>query len=202
MSHPLPWALFASLTVLTLSARADTRESRVPFPLLPVQVGPAGALVLEALPTQLEELKARKQVILDQVPLPDAGEVSLNLHRLELSREGSVLVVDGQSRPLSEVAEHVQLWTGGVLGDPDSFSFLALSGLGTRGVIRTGGKLYHLSAGNGADAVISAGLRQPAAGRLRQRIHRATLLPVTGRAVQRRGRRVRAGCGRVRQPAP
>jgi len=167
MSHPLAWTLFATLAVLPPAARPQTQESqqsRLPFPLLPVRVGPDGALALEAAPEQVAALAARKQVVLDQVPLPDAGEVSLGLHRLELSREDSLLVIDGRPRPLSEVAEHVQLWSGSVLGDPGSFCFLALSPFGTRGVIRTGGASYHLSAAGGADAVIFDGASGRAAG--------------------------------------
>lgn len=93
---------------------------------------------------RFEALRERSTVLLEGVPLPGEGEVSLHLRKLTIATEGALLSVDGELRPLAEVADHLQIWSGPVLGDDDSHAFLALSPEGSRGYVRRGNRMFQL----------------------------------------------------------
>lgn len=157
MPRSLLLALPAALTLFSSVSMAGASQSRASFPLRPIAFAGGDAMILELVASDFEALRERKQIVLDQVPLPDADEISLSLRRMQPVKDGGLLVVDGEPRPLSSVAQHVQLWTGEVLGEAGSFAFLSLSPFGTRGVIRKGGNLYHLSATEDGNAMIRSG---------------------------------------------
>ena len=124
---------------------APTGDS-LPFPL--------EILATETL-TSIDGDQARTQVFtvntdtldallaLDQARLTDclllSGEVvTLDLERLPISTEPTLLFVDGKPSDRI-VGEGISLWTGHITGHPDSDVFLSFSEAGTRGWVNTGG---------------------------------------------------------------
>ncbi len=128
---------------------ADAGPTRS-FPLRTVQQDGANGLQLENDPEAFESLRDLGHVILSDLTLPEGGAVSLNLRRLRVSDARGRLVVDGQVRALSDVADQVQLWRGDVLGEDDSFAFMSFSPYGSRGVVKRNGRSYHLRAARDA----------------------------------------------------
>ena len=117
----------------------------------------------EALLAELFAVRAGARVVLGDVPLPapphtaGAGApertLDLALERFSIAaRGGRVVQVDGE--PLAAAAgARVALFTGEVLGLPDSDVFLAATDQGTRGWVRLAGaapRLVHLIADPGA----------------------------------------------------
>lgn len=139
-------SLRALAGVLLLSSVATADPSpRQRFPMTPAE---DGALRLDA--ARFEALRERASVVLEGVPLPGEGEVALHLRRMKVAVEGATYAVDGVEFPLAEVADHLQLFTGAVVGDDDSHAFLAFSPEGTRGYVRRAGRMFHLRPESGA----------------------------------------------------
>jgi hypothetical protein len=87
----------------------------------------------------LDLLSEREFAVLTNCPLPSGDLVSLDLQRLPISSATSLLFVDGA--PTEKVlGEGITLWSGSVLGQPNSDVFLSFSEAGTRGWLRTGGE--------------------------------------------------------------
>ncbi|MBI4879528.1 MAG: zinc-dependent metalloprotease [Planctomycetes bacterium] len=153
-----PWlsrTVLAACMILALAADspADQGSRRRPFPLRVAGADAKRGLKLEMVAERHEDLAGRASVRLTDVPLPGAGSVDLELSRLRLLGEDSIVAVDGVPRRAREAAAPVTLWRGKVAGDARSFVFLAFSPYGSRGVIRQGGRIHHLRAlpGGGGD---------------------------------------------------
>ncbi len=127
-----------------LAGQADATETR-PFPLrVQADLGSTG-LELAHVPGALEDLQALPAVRLADVALPGGLSVTLELQRVTVAVEGAALVVDG--RPVAGALDAgISLWSGRVAGDPASAAYLAFSAQGSRGWVRTNGRLVHLLA--------------------------------------------------------
>ena len=107
------------------------------------------------------------------VPLPDGRRVALELERLRPERLRLGFRVDGVPRPDLLEGRALTIWTGRVVGAPDSEASLSFSDVLCGGWLRLGGEVVHLVArpdaegrwrGSGGALVTEAGL-----GRLRPR---------------------------------
>jgi hypothetical protein len=82
---------------------------------------------------------------LEAFPLPGHGQVDLLLTPLEVPLDEQVqVVVDGRMRAEvpGEVAMGLSLWTGSIVGEPDSQVFLSFSPYGDRGWLRLAGETW------------------------------------------------------------
>ncbi len=155
MTLRLPRAAFAACALLLLvpaAAGTDAGRSR-PFPLRLAGANARHGLRLEMVAERYSDLAGRASVRLEDVPLSGESCVDLELRRLRLQHDDSIVAVDGVPRRASEAAPPVTLWRGTVAGDARSFVFLAFSPYGSRGVIRHAGRIHHLRAlpGPGGD---------------------------------------------------
>lgn len=95
-------------------------------------------------------LTRRERVRFERVELPDGRRVDLELERRRVSRRDVVFAIDGFRAPFAP-DENVTLWRGRVAGERGSRVFLALSPHGSRGVVESAGRRYHLTARRGPD---------------------------------------------------
>lgn len=153
--------LLRGLTAALLLLPAASAQDRFAFPLRPAATDRTRGMELTLQPEAFAALADREQVLMDAVPLPGQGEAVLNLRRVRVTTPDSVVMVDGVAHPMSEVESFLNMWTGTVVGDEGSFAFLAFSPFGSRGVIRSGGEMWHLRSGQvvqgspqGADAFL------------------------------------------------
>jgi len=86
------------------------------------------------------------QVALADVPLPTGELVELQLERIDLGRLGLGFFVDGEARPDLLEGLDLSLWKGTVVGEANSEVRLSFSSFGSRGWIKHGDELIHLSA--------------------------------------------------------
>ncbi|MFG0316244.1 MAG: zinc-dependent metalloprotease, partial [Planctomycetota bacterium JB042] len=140
--------LRAVLCVLATAAGAIADPS--PQQRFPMDRQPDGTYRMDA--ARFEALRERASVLMDGVPLPGEGEVTLHLRRMRVAADGAKLSIDGEVRPLAEVADHLQIFRGTVVGDEDSHAFLAFSPEGSRGYVRRAGRTHHLRSARAADA--------------------------------------------------
>jgi len=149
---------------------------------------------------QLADLAGRSSLLLDDVPLPGGGSITLELTRLPSPwSSDAVLMIDGVVAPggPQAVLGDLSLWRGEVVGMPGSSAFLAFSSEGSRGWIRPdsswGSEIELVSDGREADS------QAPAASRF---IYGAAQMPTEGTA-SCSGVRIRPddGTGGVLQPS-
>ncbi len=98
--------------------------------------GPGVALTLDEL--GLAEMHAVSKARLIAFPLPDHGEVSVELERLRLPiASDAVLMVDGVAAPggLLAAVDGLSMWKGTVLEIPGSNVFLSLTDAGPEGIV-------------------------------------------------------------------
>ena len=131
--------------LLALAATLTTSDvTQVPFPMRPVGHS-SDALHLQLLPEAVA-LHEHERLTLTDVPLPDGDPIKVQLERVHVVGPEAVLRIDGEPRPASELTARLTLWSGRVLGEPDSDVFLALTPTGSRGWIRRGDDTVHLLA--------------------------------------------------------
>lgn len=103
----------------------------------------------------LQVLLGLEQATLTDCALISGELVTLELERLPITTEPTLLFVDGKASNRI-IGESISLWSGHIAGAPDSDVFLSFSPAGTRGWISTGGEnssLMHwiAEAGPGGD---------------------------------------------------
>ena len=129
---------------------APEKESLRPF----TRIAHRDALLVEsqALAVDFGELAAMKNrasCTLEQVPLGLFGDVDLQLQRqnvLDANAETVIVARRGITRPVR--TEAASIWTGHVVGDPDSEVFIADSAAGVYGWIATQGDRWVLTSGD------------------------------------------------------
>lgn len=150
--------------------------------------------------TQLAELATRSSLHLAEVPLPGGGTTSLELTRLPSPfTTDAVLMIDGSPVPggPQAVLGDLSLWSGKIVGMPESSVFLAFSSAGSRGWIRPdstwGSEIELVSDGRTSDS------HAPAASRF---VYGASQMP-DATAANCSGVRLRPddGVGGVLEPA-
>ncbi|MCA8979161.1 MAG: zinc-dependent metalloprotease [Planctomycetes bacterium] len=161
---------------------------------------PEQGRVIEWDAAQLLDLAGRSRLLLDAVPLPGGGTISLELTRLPSPWSAdAMLQVDGAVVPggPEAVLGDLSLWRGQVVGMPEASVFLAFSSHGSRGWIRPdaswGSEIELVSDGRDDESAA------PAASRF---VYGAAQMPAEG-AASCSGVRVRPddGTGGVLEPS-
>ena len=99
---------------------------------------------------RVAELGDAQTARLHGFPLPDLGEVTLDLARVPLPIEpGAVLMVDGQPQPggLAAAVEDISIWSGSVLEVPGARAFLSFGSDGPSGFVElpyNTGRIIHI----------------------------------------------------------
>lgn len=131
------------LTCISLVASAVTSNAQLPVEVVGT-ADFAGELELALRPRAITELLAENSVSLTGFPCSDGTHVDLELVRLDSSRPGLGICVDGvRAWGLCEGLE-LSVWYGRVAGDEDSEVALSFSQFGVTGWVRAGTRLDHL----------------------------------------------------------
>ena len=140
-----------SLCALPASA-ADPAPLRA-FPLLPLADDGLGGTRLALDPASHQALEGLPAARLTGLVLGDGRAVDLSLGRVQVADADTVVALDRRPLPHGErlLTAGLSLWSGTVVGEPDSDVYLAFSASGSRGWIRHAGGVEHLLAGPGAD---------------------------------------------------
>lgn len=130
----------------------------------------AHEIALEPATSALAELATLDRVVLSGVPLPGGSEVALRLDRVPLHLAPGAIHVDGSAAPHG-LDPSLSLWSGSVVGQPDSQAFMAFSRHGSRGWFGRPGRFQHLLAEPGPrgdwsrSRLVTEGLLQAAGSR-------------------------------------
>jgi len=157
MPHRGPFALAAVLALalcpfLCGSASARDEDPSLPFPLL-IEGNESTGFLMRPVSEALETLDRLDRVRLSELLLPTGELVDLSLTRIPLALPEGGITVNGKIDPSSLADLDLSLWKGGVVGLDSSEVFLAFSGSGSHGWIKTPGEVFHLIAtpGDGGD---------------------------------------------------
>lgn len=145
------------LTLLACVPTAWAQSPEIPFPLdpAPALAGPnitdvpeiLGGLVMKPIADRIDALERYSSVVMHGVPLPGGSGgalVDLELERIHVDRYKFGFRVNGVARPDLLDGLALSVWTGSVVGHPDSRVMLSFSRSGSRGWIQTDGALVHL----------------------------------------------------------
>jgi hypothetical protein len=145
-----------------LVAPADVRTAGDPAldamsPLAPMPSGPGAGIALAFDAQGLAALASLGRTTLYGFPLPDRGEVTLQLQRMPIPvADDAILRVDGIeiAGGMKPLVEGLSIWTGNVLEVPGSRVFLALTHDGPQGFVELPGavdELVHLTRGQSGE---------------------------------------------------
>jgi hypothetical protein len=135
----IPSALFAA----GLLAAGAAAQSTLSFPLTPDGVdAKTGVAKLATQPAGIAALVGRDEIVLTGVPLP-AGTGAVALTRVRHETMGFAYHVDGVAAPGLLDGADLTVWTGSMIGAPQSEVLLSFSHFGSRGWIHAGGELVH-----------------------------------------------------------
>lgn len=135
-------ALGIVVTLATLAGGVSA-QAVVEFPMF-VESSTGQSVDLRPAAEALEGLAGLHSVVLSGFPLPGQGSLDLVLSRFEV--EPPTMFLDGNPVEI-ERDRSLSIWSGEVLGDPQSQVFLSFSVFGTRGWVRWHGETYHVLAG-------------------------------------------------------
>jgi hypothetical protein len=111
-------------------------SAAAPFTLSSTTTGPGIAFALD--PERIAELAAMPRATLQGFPVPGLGDVTLDLHRVNLPiAANAVLNIDGTDVPggIAALVGNLTAWSGSVLELPGSRAFLSFSSEGARGFL-------------------------------------------------------------------
>jgi hypothetical protein len=154
MRLALPIALPALLaSALAAPLGATSRSGGVvvlPFPMQRASDAPEARMAPDA--QAMGALEQHGRVLMQGVLLGDGSIVDLELERIPLERvvDPSAWHVDGVPRPLGDMDQ--TLWSGKVVGQPESDVYLSLSPLASRGWVWRRGDWQHLASLEGTDS--------------------------------------------------
>jgi len=132
------------VSALASQASAQSAGDEWPFPMRRAVDRGDGALVLDR---QLaREMRGSQEIVLREVALPDGRSVDLALRQVDARARGGVRCLSGVPIGDARHAVDQSFWSGRVEGDPHSSVFLAFSSYGSRGWIRSEGRVVHLIA--------------------------------------------------------
>lgn len=135
----------------------QAEPEEVASPLLGVSEATASGVAARFDAETLVDVKDRDDLLLMGFPLPDLGDVTLKLDRIDSPwTPDAVVRVDGVERSIDSVSALANLtfWRGKVVGDDQSHVFLSISENGCRGWVECDaldGGLAHVSTQRGKD---------------------------------------------------
>ena len=137
--HPI-----GAAALLCLLPAAAAAQAPLSFPLDLAGTDPGtGLTVLEPRGHEIAALMAHDRVLLRGFPA-GVRSVDLDLRRVDLDRRKFGFQVNGEERPDLLDGLDLSVWTGQVVGEPDSDVVLSFSNRGSRGWVRTAGEFVHL----------------------------------------------------------
>lgn len=144
-------ALHASAVAAPVQAQGRTGQVvALPFPLQRESAAPEARMAPDV--EALKALESHGRVLMQGVLLGDGSTVDLELERIPLERvvDPAAWHVDGAPRALGDMGQ--TLWSGKVVGQPESDVYLSLSPNASRGWVWRRGDWHHLASLEGSGA--------------------------------------------------
>ncbi len=144
-------SLLALLTFSPLASRTDSDPPEIsPFSVISSAFDEVRVRVQAPALARLETRRAARL----RLPRPGGGSARVEVERLELALAPDALHENGEA---VGTLPDLQLWSGRLLGEPESSVFLALSSSGCWGWLQDGERLDHLIAERDASGAWTAG---------------------------------------------
>ncbi|MEO0651211.1 MAG: M12 family metallo-peptidase, partial [Planctomycetota bacterium] len=137
--------LASAQTGLVSASAPQPIDAAFPLTSTDIQIAP-GVRVFEPRAVEIEALSRANSVLMRALPTAAGGPVDVQLERIPIERMQFGFQVDGEPAPGLIDGLDLSVWTGEVVGQPESEVVLSFSNRGVRGWIADGAELTHLLA--------------------------------------------------------